>query len=154
MKACEPPFNWTSVVFYSSIVAIAVGVEAFERLKRKRVYTNFAEQHAKNTHDYEMSESEENQLLEKTFSSSWRITFEQKDKSHVSGRLILTRKPKAKMRYLHSFTTESHDFFGSWTGDGYISFSSSGVKILMVKDYANKKKAGQTGSWSLLVYEG
>lgn len=43
---------------------------------------------------------------------------------------------------------------GAWRGEGYISVYSGGTIFSMMKHYDDKEKAGQTGIWANLQYEG
>jgi len=56
--------------------------------------------------------------------------------------------------YLYPINLSSSDKYGSWKGDGYISLSKNGARFWMMKSYKDRKKAGQTGSWQYLIYDG
>jgi hypothetical protein len=49
---------------------------------------------------------------------------------------------------------KSTDKYGAWAGRGLLSFNPQGTRFWMLKDYSNKKQAGQTGKWEYLIYNG
>jgi hypothetical protein len=61
---------------------------------------------------------------------------------------------KQEKPFLYRMMMDGTDGLGKWASDGYFMGSPEGVKFWMVKDYADKNLAGQTGAWEYLIYEG
>jgi hypothetical protein len=61
---------------------------------------------------------------------------------------------RAEQQCLYKIRFSGEDSVGGWTAYGFIGFSREGVNLWFAKNYNNKKRAGQTGSWSHLLYEG
>lgn len=57
-------------------------------------------------------------------------------------------------KYWKKVLISSGDQLGNWKGEGFISFGKDGIRFWMIKDYDDKKKAGQTGKWTYLTFSG
>lgn len=56
--------------------------------------------------------------------------------------------------YIYRMNMQGSDSLGDWSAEGYYLLTPSGVQFWMLKDYRDKERAGQTGEWEFLIYEG
>jgi hypothetical protein len=49
---------------------------------------------------------------------------------------------------------DGDDIKGAWKGKGHIKYAENKWKLFMSKAYFDREKAGQIGTFSMIIYEG
>ncbi|KAM3135800.1 hypothetical protein pb186bvf_012053 [Paramecium bursaria] len=129
------------------LVIVAIIYSGYEKRKQ---WTRFMNNRKVMPANYDIQETK--QLYLKT---KWSIIFmKESEITQYESEVFKTEiKNPDKKSARHDLELKGKDQFGSWSASGFISFDDP-IRIQFKKVYDDREKAGQTGKWRDLYYEG
>lgn len=144
---------WTYVIAIIAFLALigACFEHSSEKANAAKLEKNFTERFNAST---ELGIDRREAILSQFLVGNWRIEFNQKGSFYSTKSLKIKVLNRSEQSGIYSIIVSSSDSIGRWRGRGYIAINELGTTFWMLKEYEDRKKAGQNGKWRHLIYEG